>query len=189
MFKNYFKIAWRNLIRNKGFSLLNIFGLSIGLSVTALIILWMNYELGFDKFHTEKDRIYHVYNKYPVDGEIWTWNSTPKVMAGAIKNDYPDVERVSRFFYDTPFLFTVGEKKLKITGTAVDPDFLHMFTFPLIEGDRENVLEGANSLVITETLARKLFGNENPVGKAVKIDSEDVFTVTGILEDLPKNSK
>ncbi|MEM9077179.1 MAG: ABC transporter permease [Bacteroidota bacterium] len=189
MFQNYLKIAWRNLIRNKGFSLLNIFGLSIGLTVTALIILWMNYELGFDKFHSNKDRLYHVYNKYPVDGEIWTWNSTPKVMAGTIKNEYPEVERVSRFFYDTPFLFTVGEKNLKVTGTAVDPDFLYMFTFPLIKGDLENVLEGANSLVITETLAKKLFGNENPVGKAVKIDSEDVFTVTGVLKDLPQNSE
>ncbi|MEM9363849.1 MAG: ABC transporter permease, partial [Bacteroidota bacterium] len=189
MFKNYFKIAWRNLIRNKGFSLLNIFGLSIGLSVTALIILWMNYELGFDKFHDRKDRIYQVYNKYPVDGEIWTWNSTPKVMAGTIKNEYPDVERVSRFFYDTPFLFTVGEKNLKVTGTAVDPDFLNMFSFPLIKGDPKDVLEGAHSLVITETFARKLFGNENPIGKAVKIDSEDVFTITGILEDLPENTQ
>ena len=189
MYKNYLKIAWRNIIRNKGFSLLNIFGLSIGLSVTALIILWMNYELGFDTFHANKDRLYHVYNKYPVDGEIWTWNSTPPVMAGAIENDYPDVERVSRYFYDTPFLFSVGEKNLKVTGTAVDPDFLHMFSFPLLEGNRENVLDGAYSVVITQNLAKKLFGDDNPIGKAVKIDNSDVFTVTGILENLPENTE
>ncbi len=189
MFKNYLKIAWRNLIRNKSFSLLNILGLSIGLAVTALIVIWMNYELGFDKFHTNKDRLYHVYNKYPVDGEIWTWNSTPKVMAGAIKNDYPDVERVSRYFYDTPFLFSVGDKNLKPTGTAVDPDFLHMFDFTLLKGNPDKVLEGANSVVITQTIAERLFGNENPIGKAVKVDNSDVFNVTGILADLPANSE
>ena len=189
MFKNYLKIAWRNLLRNKSFSLLNILGLSIGLSVTALIILWINYELDFDKFHVNKDRLYHVYNKYPVDGEIWTWNSTPKVMAGAIKNDYPDVERVSRYFYDTPFLFSYEEKNIKVTGTAVDPDFLHMFSFPLLKGNPNNVLEGANSVIITQSLAKKLFGDDNPMGKAVKIDNTEVLTVTGILEDLPQNSE
>ena len=189
MFKNYLKIAWRNLIRNKGFSILNIFGLSIGLTVTVLIILWMNHELSYDKFHTNKDRLYHVYNKYPIDGEIWTWNSTPKIMATTIKNNYPDVERVSRFFYDTSFLFSVGEKNLKITGTAVDPDFLHMFSFPLLKGNRNEVLGGPNSIVITQTLAKKLFSNEDPLGKAVKIDNTDVLTITGILEDLPENSE
>lgn len=189
MFRNQLKIAWRNLIRNKGFSLLNIFGLTIGLTVTALIILWINYELGYDKFHTNKDRIYHVYNKYPVDGEIWTWNSTPKVMASAIKDDYPDVERVSRYFYDTPFLFSVNEKNLKATGTAVDPDFLHMFSFPLLKGNPNEVLESANSVLLTERLAKKLFGNEDPVGKGVKLDNADTFTVTGILKDLPENSE
>ncbi len=189
MFKNYLKIAWRNLRRNKSFSLLNILGLSIGLSVTALIILWINYELDYDQFHVNKDRLYHVYNKYPIDGEIWTWNSTPKAMAGAIRNEYPDVERVSRYFYDTPFLFSYEEKNLKVTGTAVDPDFLHMFSFPLLKGNPNNVLEGANSVVITQGLAKRLFGNENPVGKAVKIDNTEVLTVTGILEDLPQNSE
>ena len=142
MFKNYLKIAWRNLLRNKSFSLLNIVGLSIGLAVTALILIWINFEVGFDRFHEKTDRIYQVNNQYPVEGEIWTWNSTPKIMASVIKNDYPEVEGVSRYFYETPFLFSKDDKRIKSTGTIVDPDFLKMFSFPLIEGNIENTLFG-----------------------------------------------
>ncbi|MEM1338805.1 MAG: ABC transporter permease [Bacteroidota bacterium] len=189
MLKNHVKIAWRNLIRNKGFSLLNILGLSIGLTVTALIVLWMNFEMGFDKFHANDERLYQVYNKYPLDGEIWTWNSTPKIMAKTIEKEYPEVERISRYFYDTPFLFSFEEKRIKAEGTAVDPDFLHIFSFPLAKGDVNQVLEGTNSLVLTETFAKKLFGDEDPIGKAVKIDNLDLLTVTGVLKDLPENTE
>lgn len=188
MIKNYLKIAWRNLIRNKSFSLLNIVGLSIGLAVTALILIWINFEMGMDQFHENKDRIYQVYNKAPVDGELWTWNSTPKVMASVIEKDYPEVETVSRFYYDTPLLFAKGDKRIKSTGTIVDPDFLKIFSFPLLEGTVETVLEGVNSVVITEAFAEKMFGNEPAVGKMVKVDNADSFMVTGILKDLPENS-
>ncbi|GAB5474534.1 MAG: ABC transporter permease [Maribacter sp.] len=188
MIKNYLKIAWRNLIRNKSFSLLNIVGLSIGLAVTALILIWISFEVGIDQFHENKDRIYQVYNKAPVDGELWTWNSTPKVMASVIKKDYPEVEAVSRFYYDTPLLFAKGDKRIKSTGTIVDPDFLKIFSFPLLEGTVETVLDGVNSVVITETFAEKIFGNEPAVGKMVKVDNADSFMVTGILADLPENS-
>ena len=149
MLKNYLKIAWRNLLRNKSFSFLNIVGLSIGLAVTGLILIWINFEVGVDQFHEKKDRIYEVYNKYPVDGEIWTWNSTPKIMGPTIKKDYPEVESVSRYFYDNEFLFSKGEKRIKSTGTVVDPDFLNIFSFPLLEGNKETVLEDVNTIIIT----------------------------------------
>ncbi|MGC1515437.1 MAG: ABC transporter permease, partial [Maribacter sp.] len=189
MFTNYLKIAWRNLLRNKGFSVLNIVGLSIGLAVTALILIWINFELGFDKFHEKTDRIYQVNNQYPVEGEIWTWNSTPKIMASVIEKDYPEVEGVSRYFYETPFLFSRDEKRIKSTGTIVDPDFLKMFSFPLVEGDIETVFEEVNSVVITQKFAAKMFGDESPMGKIVKVDNVDNFKVTGILEDLPENTE
>ena len=189
MFINYLKIAWRNLLRNKGFSVLNIVGLSIGLAVTALILIWINFELGFDKFHEKTDRIYQVNNQYPVEGEIWTWNSTPKIMASVIEKDYPEVEGVSRYFYETPFLFSRDEKRIKSTGTIVDPDFLKMFSFPLVEGDIETVFEEVNSVVITQKFAAKMFGDESPMGKIVKVDNVDNFKVTGILEDLPENTE
>jgi len=188
MFKNYLKIAWRNLIRNKSFSLLNIVGLSIGLAVTALILIWINFETGIDQFHDKKNRIYEVYNQYPVDGEIWTWNSTPKIMAPTIKKDYPEVESVSRYNYDDTFLFSVGDKRMKATGTIVDPDFLSIFSFPLVEGSIETVLEGVNAVVITETFAKKLFGDDPAMGKIVKVNNADAFKVTGILKDLPNNT-
>ena len=188
MFKNYLKIAWRNLIRNKSFSLLNIMGLSTGLAVTGLLLIWINFEVNVDQYHENKDRIYEVYNKAPVDGEIWTWNSTPKIMAPTIKKDYPEVERVSRYFYDIEFLFSKEEKRIKSTGTVVDPDFLHMFSFPLKEGSIETVLEDVNAVVITESFAKRLFGNESAVGQIVKIDNTDSFTVTGVLKDLPDNT-
>ena len=189
MFKNYLKIAWRNLLRNKSFSLLNIVGLSIGLAVTALILIWINFEVGFDRFHEKTDRIYQVNNQYPVEGEIWTWNSTPKIMASVIKNDYPEVEGVSRYFYETPFLFSKDDKRIKSTGTIVDPDFLKMFSFPLIEGNIETVFEDVNSVVVTEEFAKKLFGTESPIGKIVKVDNADSFKVTGVLKDLPQNTQ
>ncbi|MEM8927167.1 MAG: ABC transporter permease [Bacteroidota bacterium] len=189
MIKNYVKVAWRNLVRNKSFSLLNIFGLSIGLAVTALILLWVNYEMGFNQFHGKKDRIYEVYNKYPVDGEIWTWNSTPKVMASAIKKDYPEVEEVTRYFYNYTFLFSQGDKNLKSTGTIVDPSFLKMFSFPLVEGHIETVLDDVNALVVTETFAKKMFGDAPAVGQVVKMDNSDTFKVTGVLKDLPSNTE
>ncbi len=188
MFKNYLKIAWRNLLRNKSFSFLNIVGLSIGLAVTGLILIWINFEMGIDQFHEKKDRIYQVYNQSPVDGELWTWNSTPKIMGPTIKNDYPEVESVSRYFYDTEFLFAKDEKRIKSVGTVVDPDFLDIFTFPLLEGDMATVLEDVNSVVITESLAKKMFGNKPAVGQMVKIDNQDSFIVSGILKDLPNNT-
>lgn len=189
MFKNYLKIAWRNLTRNRSFSLLNILGLSIGLAMTTLIVLWMNYELGFDRFHGKIDLLYEVNNQYMVDGEIWTWNSTPKAMGPVIKKDYPEVEKVSRYFYNNTFLFAWNDQKLKATGTMVDPDFLDMFTFPLLQGNPENVLSDVNSVVITESLAEKIFGNQDAMGKMVKIDNRDTFKVTGILKDVPPNTQ
>lgn len=188
MFKNYLKIAWRNLLRNKSFSLLNIVGLSIGLAVTALILIWINFEIGYDRFHENTNRIYEVNNQYPVDNDIWTWNSTPKIMASVIKKDFPEVEGVSRYFYDTAFLFSKDDKRIKSTGTVVDPDFLKMFSFPLVEGDIESVLDDVNSVVITQEFAKILFGNESPIGKIVKIDNADSFKVTGVLKDLPPNT-
>ena len=187
MLKNYLKIAWRNLIRNKSFSILNIVGLSIGLAVTTLILIWINFELGVDQFHENNDRIYEVYNQYPVDGEIWTWNSTPKVMGPVIEKDYPEVENVTRFF-DASFLFSTDEKRIKSSGNIVDADFLKMFSFPLLEGNIETVFENVNSVVITESLAKKMFGDTPPVGKIVKVDNVDSFIVSGVLKDLPSNT-
>lgn len=188
MFKNYLKIAWRNLLRNKGFSALNIVGLSIGLAVTTLILVWINFELSYDQFHVNKDNIYEVNNQYMVEGEIWTWNSTPKIMGPTIKNDYPEVEHAVRVD-NIDVLFSKDDKRIKASGGIVDADFLDMFSFPLLEGNVKTVLSDVNSVVITQDLSNKLFGNDDPMGKIVKLDNADNFMVTGILKDLPPNSQ
>ncbi len=188
MIRNYFKIAWRNLIKNKSFSLLNIAGLSIGLAIVILVAIWISFEVSYDQFHENKTRIYEVNNQELVDGDIWTWNSTPKIMASVIKKDYPEVENTVRYFDEISFLFSIGDKKIKTSGTIVDEDFLKVFSFPLLEGDKTRALNGVNSVVITQDLANKLFDKDNPIGQVLKIDNTDTFTITGVLKDLPQNT-
>ncbi|WP_109301829.1 ABC transporter permease [Aquimarina sp. AU474] len=188
MLKNYLKIAWRNLLRNKSFSVLNIVGLSIGLAVTAIIVIWINFEIGIDQFHENKDRTYQVYNKHLVNGEIWTWNSTPKIMASAIQKDYPEIESTVRLMDGVEFLFAKDEKRINGEGVLADTDFLKVFSFPLVEGNIATVLSDVNSVVITESFARKIFGDEPAVGKTVKVDNKDNFMIAGILKDLPSNT-
>lgn len=188
MLKNYFKIAWRNIIRNKGFSFLNIAGLSIGLAATMLILLWVGFEISYDKFHEKKDRIYEVYNRYNVSGEIWAWNTTPKVMAKAIRNDYQEVDKVVRMDWSNSALFSYEDKRINADGHMVDSEFLEVFSFPLIKGDPKTSLEGVNSVVISKSLANSLFGTVNVLGELVKVDNEHEFKITGVLDELPTNS-
>lgn len=189
MLKNYLKIAWRNLIRNKSFSLLNIIGLSLGLAVTTLIALWIHHEYNFDKFHSNIDRIYEANNQLAINGKIQTWNTTPQPMAPAIKKDYPEVESVARFNWDNTVLFSKDEKRIKGIGHAIDTDFLKIFDFPLVKGDLKSAFNDAYSMIITEEFSNKLFGNENPVGKTIKVDNSETFTITGVLKDLPTNTR
>ena len=189
MLKNYLKITWRNLLRHKAFSAINIVGLAIGMASSALILLWIQNELSFDQFHEKKDRIYSVFNRSVFDGKLWCWNTTPKVMAKTLKQDYPQIEDVCRTNWGSTFLFTVGDKHLNIQGTFTDPSFLTMFSFPLVHGDKHTALGNIKSIVITEKLSKKLFGNDNAMGKSIKIDSNAFFTVTGVMKDLPNNTR
>jgi putative ABC transport system permease protein len=188
MFKNYLKITWRNLLRHKAFSLINITGLAIGMASSALILLWIQNEVSYDQFHEKKDRLYEVYNRSVFDGHLWCWGTTPKVMAKTLKHDYPQIEETARTT-DNNFLFTVGDKHLNVQGNFTDPGFLTMFSFPLVNGNPKTALNGVHNIVITQKLSKKLFGNENSMGKTIKIDSNAYFTVTGVLKDLPNNTR
>src|SRR5262245_3800281 len=115
MFKNYLKIAVRNLLRNKGFSIINISGLAIGMASALLILLWIQNELSYDRFYPKTDRIYALYNRDKFEGKPWAWNNTPKPMALALKKDYPDVEAVTRFNNIT-FLVSVGDSHFNTRG-------------------------------------------------------------------------
>jgi putative ABC transport system permease protein len=188
MLKNYLKITWRNLLRHKTFSFINILGLAIGMASSALILLWIQNEVSYDKFHVKRDRLYEVYNRSVFDGKLWCWGTTPKVMAKTLKQDYPQIEETARTS-GANFLFTVGDKHLNVQGNFTDPGFLTMFSFPLISGSVNSALNTIHSIVITQKLSKKLFGNDNAMGKTVKIDSNAYFTVTGVLKDLPNNTR
>ena len=188
MIKNYFKIAFRNLLRNKGFSFINILGLAIGMASAILIFLWIGNELSHDKFYEKKDRLYIASNRDKFNGEVWAWQSTPKTLAPALRADYPEVEDAVRYT-DHDFLFTVGEKHLSESGGIADSGFLNVFSFPLLEGSAGKALKGVNNIVLTKKLAKKLFGDEEAMGKTIRIDSVDYFTVTGVLKDLPNNTR
>lgn len=188
MLKNFFLLTWRNLVRKKGFSILNISGLAIGMSAAIFILLWIQDETGFDNFYKDKERIYQVWNKYEIEGQISCWNVTPKVMGKYIQKDYPEVEQVARVNYSFPILFSFGDKKLNVRGNIVDSSFLQLFSFPAIKGDIRNALNNPNSVVITEAFAQKMFGAEDPIGKVVKVDNTDDFKVSAVIKNMPSNS-
>ena len=188
MLRNYFMIAWRNLKTKKSFSFINIVGLSIGMAAATLIILWIQNELSYDKFHEKIDRTYQVWNKYKIDGKTGAWNNTPKVMAATIKQDYPEIESTARVNWSFPILFSYGDKRMKANGTMVDSTFLQIFSFPVLRGNAKTALHETYSIALTEKLAKKIFGDEDPMGKVLKLDNSDNFTVTAILKDLPNNT-
>ena len=187
MLKNFFKIAWRNLLRNKAFSFINISGLAVGMAAAILILLWIQNEMSHDRFHKKIDRIYTLNNRDKFNGAMWAWNWTPKILAPTLKQDYPDVEEAVRTTRCS-FLMSIGDKHLNEAGCFTDPSFLKVFSFPLTEGNVTTALGQVNNIVLTQKLAKKLFGHEDAVGKIIRIDSSDNFTVTGVMKDLPNNT-
>ena len=187
MLKNYLKIAFRNLARSKGFSAINISGLAIGMGSAILILLWIQNEMSFDRFYPKSDRLYMMHNRDKFNGELWAWASTPKIMGPTLKKDYPEVEDVVRFNNIT-FLMTVGETHLNAKGAFTDSGFVSMFDFPMLKGNAAQSLKSPSSILLTEKFAKSLFGKEDPMGKMVRVDSNAVFTVTGVLKNLPANT-
>ncbi|MBS1610404.1 MAG: ABC transporter permease, partial [Bacteroidetes bacterium] len=129
MLRNFFIIAWRNLVRKKSFSFINITGLAIGMAAAMLILLWIQHEVSYDNFHTKGDRIYQVWNRYTINGQTDCWKNTPFPMAAAIAQDYPEVEKTTRVIFMPPVKIDVGEKKFYGRGSIVDSSFLDIFTF------------------------------------------------------------
>jgi ABC-type antimicrobial peptide transport system permease subunit len=189
MIKNYLKIAFRNFSRNKGFSFINISGLAIGMAAAILILLWIQSEISYDQFHAKKDRIYEAWNRAHFSEKLHCWNTTPKILARTLEKDLPEVERAVRVNWPSNYLFSIGDKRLTVSGNIVDTGFLQMFSFPLLKGDARTALQNGSSILLTEKLARKIFGKEDAMGKVIKIDNKDNFTVSGILKDLPENTR
>src|SRR5215213_7745944 len=189
MLKNYLKIALRNLFRNKAFSAINISGLAIGMASAILILLWIQNEISYDQFHEKKNRIYEAWNRAHFSGKLQCWATTPKVLARTIERDIPEIEHSVRVNWPSNYLFSIGEKRLTVQGNIVDSNFLQVFSFPLVKGNSKLALMDMHNIVLTEKLAKKLFGNDEAMGKVIKIDNKDNFTVTGIAKDIPNNTR
>ncbi|RAV98587.1 ABC transporter permease [Pseudochryseolinea flava] len=189
MVKNYFTIAFRNIFRNKLFSTVNILGLALGICSTLLILLWVNDELKVDQFHRDVERLYIVReNQTYTDGKLFTFNSTPAPMAPFIKEKYSEIERTSRFTWPVTHLMQFEEKAFYEEGFYVDQDFVEMFSFELKAGNVKTALVNKNSIVISEKMAKKYFGDDNPLGKIIVMDTKNTFAVTGVLKPIPTNS-
>jgi ABC-type antimicrobial peptide transport system permease subunit len=188
MFKNYLTIAWRNLWKNKGFSLINISGLSVGMAGAILILLWIHFESSFDQFHPKKDRLFEVWNQADFNGELSSWGYTPKPLGPILGSDYPEVAAFSRYQFPYGMLVGYGEKRLMQELTVLDPGFFTMFDFPLKKGDPTTVFSKPESVVLTESAAKRLFGEEDPIGKEVLFENQVTLVVSGVLADLPANS-
>lgn len=189
MLSNNLKIAWRNLRTKKAFSFINITGLAIGMAAVMLITLWVQHEYSYDEFHTNKANLYKVWNRTTAQGEVYCWDVTSGPMGAALKQDYPGIENATRIYWSINRLFNYGDKVIKAKGNDVDKAFLTMFTFPLISGDAEHALDDLHNIVITEHLAKRIFGSEEPMNKLVKIDNKTAYKVTGVLKELPGNTQ
>lgn len=187
MLKNYLKIALRNLLRQKAFSFINIAGLAIGMACSILILLWVQDELSYDRFHAKGDNIYRV-TSILADLDVHA-AVTSSPMAHAMLTEIPEVRNAVRVSPHRGDLLQVGDRVFEEKEILyVDSTFLKVFSFPLVAGNPETALYNPEGILITEEMARKYFGDEDPLGKTIRKNQKDDFTVTGVLADIPENS-
>jgi putative ABC transport system permease protein len=191
MIKNYFKTAWRSLWRNKAFSLLNIAGLTIGMAGAILIFAWVQNEYSYDQFHANKASLYKLWNRSVPSGNnpVGCWDVTTAAAGPALLQQFPEVKAFTRVYWPTDRLFNYEEKAITANGLDVDKPFLTMFSFPLLSGSATHALDNNKSIVLTQKLARKIFGDADPINKMVRINNEQSYKVTGVLKDLPNNTQ
>ena len=188
MFKNYLIITVRNLFKNGFYSFINIAGLAIGITCSILILLWVANETSFDKFHPKADRLYQVWVNAAFNGKINSWTSVPLPTYEAMKTADSNIKRAVVTDWGGDHLVTVGENRLMKKGYWASEEFLQMFEFPLINGDASQVMADPRSIVISQSMAKALFADEDPINKMVRVDNEYDLKVTGILKDVPSNS-
>jgi putative ABC transport system permease protein len=192
MLKNYFKIALRNVRRNKIFSAINILGLSIGMTVCFIIMLFIQDELSYDRYHTNANNIYRIIFKASINGGKINESNVMPPVAAALQQDYPEVKTATRIrTMGKPRVFIDGKLFTDASLVFADPNLFDVFTIPLIQGDKHSALVQPNSIIISKTLAQKYFGRENPVGKLISFNNAKdpkPLKVTGVFENIPSNS-
>lgn len=189
MIFNYFKITLRNIWRNKVYALINIAGLTVGMSCALLILMWVQYEMSFDRFHANADRVYRVTTRLDIGDIQGDWALTPYPLGPTFERDYPGVIRAVRFEYESDrALVEYEDKKFFETYLIADPTFFEVFSFPFLRGNPQTALTAIDSIVISERLAEKYFGTENPIGKILKVENHYDCRVTGVIQNVPPNS-
>jgi putative ABC transport system permease protein len=189
MLRNYMKIAFRNLLRNKGYSLINIAGLAIGMACCILILLWVQDELSYDGFHENTENIHRVICSGTWAGVTEKFVVTPAPVGPALKEHFAGIIRFTRYEFFSNLLFETDDKKIVEDHISpADPDFFQMFSFPFLYGDPKTALNDRHSVVLTKNTAQKYFGDENPVGKTMTLGGKHLLTVTGVVETIPRNT-
>ncbi|EAZ82826.1 putative FtsX-related transmembrane transport protein [Algoriphagus machipongonensis] len=193
MYKSYFKIGWRTLLRNKEYTLINISGLALSITCCILIFVLVKHHSGFDDFHQDQDRIYRIVTEQHRESVSFT-NSVPSPLGMVLRENHTYTEKVARMFQESDAVISFernGEKQLvkEPNGFAfTEPEFFDIFNFPLLKGNMKTALAEPNKAIITERLAKKYFGDQNPIGEVITYNSFLPFTITGVLEDLPPNT-
>ncbi len=189
MIKNYFKVTVRNLFRQKLYSAINIGGLSVGLTSFILIFLYVQHELSYDNFYTNSDEIFRVYQQN--EGETYLGTdmqaSTPMAVASAMMEEFPEVKKATTV-RSQETLISANDNHYYEKGLSADQFFFEVFNYPLVQGNPKSALAKELSIVISESLSRRIFGDENPMGKQLIYRNRDTYNVTGIMKDLPANS-
>jgi putative ABC transport system permease protein len=192
MFKNNLKIAWRHLVKDRQFTLLNVLGLSAGLACTLLILLWVNDELSFDRFFEKDSQLYQLMEYRKTDGQVSTSDESSGLLGEILKVKVPEIEYAAAVAppeWWQKFTLSVADKNIKATGQYVGQDYFNIFSFKLLEGKKSGVLADKTSIVISDELARKLFNTtENVIGKAIRFQHEREFFVSGVFEKVPYHS-
>lgn len=190
MLWNYLKVTWRNIKRYKGYSFINIIGLAVGLASCILILLWVQDELSYDRFHADADDLYRVVSEWHKTVPATHYWPVCAPLAPALKEEFPEIVKAARFTrLRRGQLVKFGDKNfIEAQICLTDPDFFEMFTFPFVKGNVQTALSNPESFVLTENMAAKYFGREDPIGKTLNINNEYDFVVTGVIKNIPHNS-
>lgn len=190
MLNNHLKITLRHLRKSKTYSFINITGLSLSLAVSILLLLWTHDELSYDRFNTQAAHLYRLLPKVENAGSSSVWNATPAPIAVYAKNEVPEVVNACRMVdnWNVSYVEYNGKKFIEWHNKHVDPTFFSMFTYPLVKGSPQHPFTDAYSIILSETTAKKIFGDEDPMGKVLTADDKKTYHVTGVMKDIPENA-
>ena len=189
MMGTYLRLAARHFWKHRALSWINVTGLTVGLATAVGLGLYIQFELSYDRYHSHADRIYRAFNKSQRDGKDLFYAQVPGPLAAFLRMEYPEIEATARVVPVARTLVSSADRHFYEDGLILaDPSVLDVFTFPLVRGNPSTSLEAPNSVLITEPTARKYFGDADPIGRTVRVDRRTDLTVTGILQDIPRNS-